>query len=156
MRGVLLLASCLAVLAAAATPALAASVSETKKVPGKLSGQPPFYELNLGSLTPGEQLDYTWGTRTTGSLYFDVHYHDGAKVQYLVDREQGTSKSERITVPAGHRNLSFLWENSGNADVEIAYEVKSVAQENATALPVAPFAAAAALALAGLAGRRRR
>lgn len=142
----------------AAPLAGAAAVAETKVVPGKLSGQQPAHELNLQNLQPGEVLEYEWGTRTAGSLMFDVHYHDSKanQVRYLVDREQGVAKSGRVTVPAGEHNLSFLWENLGNANVEIHYEVKTAPPEEKNGTPLLPVAAVAALGLAAASRRMRR
>lgn len=129
----------------------AAALEGVRTVPAAGAGQ-PFYELNVPDLTPGEELEYTWGVRTAGALTFDIHWHDGRSVRYVHGPEAGaTGGSARVTVP-GNSTLSFFWENKGASAVDISYDVRR-AEAAGGSIPLPLAGGAVALLLASLARR---
>lgn len=79
-----------------------------------------FVEV-CGKLSKGQSLP--WSFKTDQPMQFNIHYHEGKKVEFPAKLQTATSADARLQV-AIDQHYCWMWSNKGSTDAKLTFWVQ--------------------------------
>lgn len=83
--------------------------------------EPGRFEEHDIRMDAGWSITYNWSA--DAALYFDIHSHDGPKVEYHVQNESTNGSAGTFEAPA-RQIYSLFWENRADETIEVRWQAE--------------------------------